>query len=133
MQTNLAGRLAPLSTVGAQSTSVGPQPAPFSVMASSRAVPAADGYVFPVKTATIRVAAGVAHDAVVAALKAEDNVEGVYPNTIMSIVQGERAGGGRSGGWRQGGGCGERHTQQKRAWRSLAARRFLSEQAPIDP
>ena len=54
---------------------------------ASRALPGDDGYVFPVRMATIKVAAGVPEDAVVQALRAEADVRSVHPNTIMSIVQ----------------------------------------------
>jgi len=70
---------------------------PFSVIDASRALPGSDGYVFPVKTATIKVSTGVPHDAVVSALQAEQKVRGVYPNTIMSIVQRKRQ--GKALGW----------------------------------
>jgi hypothetical protein len=96
MQAALASRLSPPAGTGSDGSSASPM-MPFSVIDASRALPGADGYVFPVKTATIKVASGVPHDAVVQALQAEENVKGVFPNTIMSIVQGEREEGGEEG------------------------------------
>lgn len=51
MQASLAGRFQP---AGGNGSMAGPL-MPFSVVDASRALPGADGYVFPVKTATIKV------------------------------------------------------------------------------
>jgi hypothetical protein len=89
MQASLASRLQPAGgPAGSNGTSAAPV-LPFAVLSASRALPSADGYVFPVRSATIRVAQGVPHDTVVGLLLKEGNVRSVHPNTIMSIVQSE--------------------------------------------
>lgn len=85
MQAALAGRLTPQYGNGSSSSPV----VPFSVVDASRALPGADGYVFPVKSATIKVSAGVPNDVVIRELMAEPDVRSVHPNTLMSIAQGE--------------------------------------------
>lgn len=64
---------------------------PYAVVAATSASPAADGYVFPVKTATIRIQPGAAPDAIAGALRSQPGVAGVFPNRVYSKQQqGER-------------------------------------------
>lgn len=84
MQISIADRLTPQSGGGSAAAPL----VPFSVVDASRALPGEDGYVFPVKSATIKVAPGVPSDAVISALRAEPDVKSVHPNTLMSIAQG---------------------------------------------
>ncbi|KAI8471543.1 MAG: hypothetical protein J3K34DRAFT_458287 [Monoraphidium minutum] len=59
---------------------------PYAILRASPAAPAADGYVFPVKTATIKVDARAPGE-VVAALQAQPGVQGVFPNTLYAKQQ----------------------------------------------
>lgn len=66
------------------------------MLAASPARPGSDGYVFPLKTATIRVSAGgaLAAQALAAEAAADPNVEAIVPDTPVRVSQSERQGGG---------------------------------------
>ena len=63
---------------------------PFTIMTLTSSGPAYDGYVFPVKTATIRVKPGEDPNKVLKELKSQPDVRGIYPNRMYYPFQQDR-------------------------------------------
>lgn len=57
---------------------------PFSILDASRAEAGPDGYTFPVKTATIKLPEDERSEFVISAVRTEQGVAGVWPNTIYT-------------------------------------------------